>query len=277
MIDNDRSQWTVSTQSYSYRLYQWWFRMSAKGPLAYSPPRPIDLCHYMRVILIWVWLRWFFTSHLLPWLWTGIVAFLGINAWFWSMWPEQMKTVFQIYATVIVFAAIVGLLSLLAPGHRWEKTGQRLDAFCERQWKRAKPHFVKFGDNVIVPFGKWFFMRSFFWRIYPWMVVFVGLIIALAILFPYDSLIVLLYFLGIGIAFLCLIGLVALLSWGEDRYKTKQMNKKLAAMDEPATKPEVSQKHEFLRLIWQYIVSRKHRICPFIVPTNGPTATPRER
>lgn len=287
---SDRDQWTVSTGSFHYRLYWWWFRMSDKGPLSHSPPRPIDLCHYMRVVMIFVWLRWFFTSRLMPWAWTGLAVIIGVHIWAYKQWPATMKEILTWYGKIAIFIAIVGgvvfLASQLEKGKKLEGVGNAIERFLRAVFvpiaRFLKPKFVWLWNKALEPTGTWFFRRTIFWRIYPWMFVPVIAFVIFAVLAPADNVLYVLMIAGIviggAVALIAVcVGAAFLIENLRDRYVTRKEKKEFEQLTkdpEPVevVEPRVSQVREVLRLVWQYIVSRKHRICPFIVPTDGPTA-----
>ena len=50
---------TISRGSWHYRAYAWWYRRKHGYP---CEQRVVNLCPYMRAILLWSWLRWLLTD-----------------------------------------------------------------------------------------------------------------------------------------------------------------------------------------------------------------------
>ena len=77
-----------------------------------------NLCHFMRVVLIWVWFRWLFKCrqmfiyikggiNISPFL-VGLLAFmLGMFTSLMVHWPEFREVIFVVAGTILGFIALV--------------------------------------------------------------------------------------------------------------------------------------------------------------------------
>lgn len=247
MNSKERSTLVVNPHSWHCRIYNFWrtvdFRISNK-PI---PGKPLNykenLCHYWRVVTLWGPLCWFLFAHPKGKKWLtpatsilmagaiGFIVTMFIIQPIGSLWFAV-----QMLIAALGFALIIGLLEY-ASHHK-----DAIIDFCERIADATETPRRHIGN---------FFHASFATRsaaVFWLLVAAVGFAVLMALV-PIIAVFVMLAAVLCGsFAYFCVI-------MGEDVMNT---------IDEHMDKKRSDKGDSFARLTGHYIVSKKHRICPFI-------------
>jgi hypothetical protein len=147
----------IGADTWHGRWYRYWLSLGGKQPKYRE-----NLCHYVRVLLIWAPLRWFFKARVVGWLqpWLGalfVVLVAAVAALFTFKTQESLEG-------LLVVGVVVGIIVLGVVG---ANVGIYLDNNYDME-KRVKRFWKKFGSRVwskIVGYAeatiKWFFTRSY--------------------------------------------------------------------------------------------------------------------
>lgn len=268
-----RGRLQPGADSWHWRWYKSWQRLSGDSR------SQIDLCHYVRVLLIFGPWRWFWQASytrldLMPWVIVFMAGLAGTLGYLTYLFPMAMLELLIVLGAALLIGAIMCLiiLGILYWGEKDPESLERtvIVVTAPIWWPAVKiGHGARFFyQKTIFPAGTWFFMRpifggrtAFFWLFAP---AFIG-----TILFTLGSLF---YFftetmIVISIIMLGFATLSALVVWKYDA-----INAKLNEWDDKAmanrVEKRIDPKHgpSFFRVIWQWIVAKKHRICPLIDP-----------
>ena len=223
---------TVSRKSWHYRLYQYWQKTGGKNQYGFRE----NLCHYCRVVALWAPLHWFLyqklwsLSVLRPWviaLVTMLLSTIGVTA---AIWPAEFWHVFG--RILIVLGMTIGIMLLIAFimwAFLWKlNVDDKVKAWFDRHEK----------TKTILEASPFVFLGVYF----------LGL---LGLGFYFHPLIT-------GIVIGSLIGTVMLLIavaslW--ERYRKR-------AYATPKRPPTAI--GEGVKLAWQYLMAKKHKVCPLI-------------
>lgn len=248
------------------RIYDGWRQLASK------PRREqIDLCHFMRVILIFAPWRWFWQKRLrhiglTPFLALATSAIVAVSVFASVRWPgEMLESLIMLGAGI---AAIV-LLSLLAGGVymlvRRNPDGwlDAVDAigyygFVWLWWPAVRIARAArwFSRNAIEPAGKWLFTKHLF-----------SFSVKDELVPVVPAAFVLLALIGVGlwlqwtlVAYIAgtitLATLVVIGSFMLHEYVERRASRAaITSGDEAEREPSV---------VWQWVVAKKHRICPLI-------------
>lgn len=297
-----RGHWDVPTGSFHWRLYTRWRALGGKGPM--SKNRPIDLCHYMRVVMIWVWFRKFFLGGwimeigdgelpLYPWLIVLVSGFIGGVTYLCVSYRDAVYFTLAVLAAfgIIVLAALIAVAIIF-----WED--------------RYPDSFYRFWSVVLTPFeylvfGVWWVLvrighgfRALFFvitdglfyatdRLLPylerylvWRIKYMHLLLILPLALPWLISNDVGLWLDVSVA--CLVALVAIFAGLVlliDRKMMPWYNARLEARvayviaqsttPKPAKLREPSAFTQFAKLLWMWLIAKKYRICPLITPQTG--------
>lgn len=280
---SDRDIWSISRQSFHYRLYLTWDRFSLKSPVRIG--RRINLCHYMRVVMIWVWFRLFFQQNIVygitPFLATLSAACVSAAVYMTVTYPHEMAQVwfwvFLSFAVTILLAAAVAILigwhdrsyrtfMTMVNGLEWPfiKIGHGAGWL----WDRAlHPALVVIG-RVLGRYGYWFVNKKV-WKISLWWFLPPAVVAFTFWLNINAGIIMVGVIAGFALAAGVLAGMVLLIERVINPWRSRRSD---ARDRQITTEPQPpSQFREFTRLIWQYLTAKKKKICPFIIPVDGRT------
>lgn len=147
----ERRTVAVSGKSWHGRLYRRWLRdfgwkWNPRNGLA----RQENLCHYVRVVLLWAPLSWLFTAHprrwpaLRPWMFVSGALAGGTLGVCFARWPTGTWEALREMGFFLLVLAIVAVVSagLVCFVHwvRRHKQRERGDSFAHVAWEfvRAK-------------------------------------------------------------------------------------------------------------------------------------------
>lgn len=272
-----RGQVRVTYDRWHYRMYQWW--RSHGGELSYGYRE--NLCHYMRVVLIYVPLFWFFLEPVYkwvrPWMITlAAICFLSVAAVFY-MFPYQSTIVIVLIGLItLAFAILVGIiLGAIALYKKNEDLFNKLLKwgtcpiwipilllFFGVFWTFDNA-LIPLWNNVIAPndekFLNWLIFKSYGRFFYPWMLVLLAAWI-------WES-----WYFGLNISLLTIAVIIAtvlfvflvdrVLNWlrflGKEREQQKEVE---------SPKPQGT---GFWTIVWRFLKANKAKICPYIIlPTD---------
>lgn len=290
MTETKRGRLKVSPESWHYRRYKNWKRR------AHDTRKQIDLCHYVRVLLFWAPIRWFFQAGEFSkrnWISNGpirpvtiVLLAAGIYGFVYLfqvagdiMWEVVTWTAVSLAGLVAIGLLIWGIVAVI---HARFKPVQTFFGSIARgsEWvyDGVTGFLVWIRDHLIYPPLGWFFEKKLFWIpglrgwASPWMIAAAACYVALLYFFTVKTLVVTAVIVG-GIA--ALIGVVALVYWTTQGVKKWSAARRLRRADrivvvsEPAPEPGMSA----LDAAWQFLVAKKHRICPLIEETGGGVPT----
>lgn len=286
MVVEDRGRIPVCESSWMMGWYSEWRRNKGWDKTARAQ---IDLCHFMRVLMIFGPWRWFWQSPLLfgipPFAYVLLLCLLGAIALSFVLW-----TAASLWALVVtgVVLGLAGVMILVGYGiHTWvihdKKRAERVgEAILEGLGRFVYYVFMPiwwpiyklvqgakwFGRTSLGPAFKWFFDRRLFsLSIGGELVSFTGfgLLSGAAVIFTIASNT---YFhpVIVGIVFGSLV--VGGLLITSVVVGAKSLDRRAAARAAEHAENEVEEKpkkqHETRALVWAWLVSKKHRICPLI-------------
>lgn len=297
--DIPRGQVKVGKDSFHFQLYQYGTKHGRRKKRGYRE----NLCHYMRVVMIWAPLLWFFvvplgkkesrTRWLRPWMIT-LAILVGAFGWYTvSTWPEQtweyLKDALILTGLLVVGAAILAGCIIfidknsqtLARAFKWIL--HPLDVVLmyfidqlELLWfGYIKPGSIKVWKKVLRPPLRWFFLRAYFRYAYPWAFLIIGVLTGAYWLYTdrmiQATIVTLIICAAVVIGVGIVIGMTLLLHPAEYNLVGKMKNH---FADKEAQPPVVVKDHgtSILRIIWRFILAKKYKICPFIIlpdDTNG--------
>ena len=224
---------TISADSWHYQIYQWWKNHGGSIKSNYRE----NLCHYMRVLMIWVPLFWFFLVPLYKWIRPWMVA-AGL-VWGIVLWQAGAPVRVTLYlATLLALMAISLILNekgVQRFADRW--FAPPLEWVWEHGLKSTLVWFLTTGwlVTIAVLFGVaiWFGGTRFL------------LFIAFAI-----ALIVALALFILGLAWIC----ATVDTWLKHKIPSKPRQPKQPKQRGSST----------LKVVVHYLAAKKHKICPWI-------------
>lgn len=306
MPDVKRGRWDIPMSSFHWKMYMHWQQMGGHGP-SYEG-RPIDLCHYMRVILIWHQLRWFFCGGwtprgipIRPWMFAALGIFVGGNVWGALTWPDQMSIGWQ-FAGGFIGVAVLFLGIVLALTLFWEKypssvksTGRAFAWPFLRignggVWTKehtASPFWthivVPIGDHVLIPVGnfliyrvliptgKFLLFRKLVWRITPIMLT-PFLVFSIPFVFSTYVGVQMLWVLGALLLALVGVALGSLALFTLIEYVVPWFRHRKAERIETGESAVIVKTAkpltDLFRLVGQFLYAKKMGVCPFVIPRN---------
>lgn len=282
----DRGQIRVVDTSWHFQLYNWYIK---SHPLRAEYQE--NLCHYMRVILIWTPLHWFMRGNLIygiPPVWlallTGIVGLiiLGLNyfpALVFATFGIGLGVIIVVLLAMVIESTPIGRPILIVTSPIWGpffavyylcfEIGARADEYTQLKFQQTLP--------------KWFFTAHKFWVITPFTVLLTVLFTAASLIFGASNvlaailpwmLIILAGTSGIFVSVLILVGIGLLGSlikekfadWRSSRRERKLRLTKITGPHGIYVKLERPSKNgtSSYQGVWQYLVAQKRRICPYI-------------
>ena len=256
----------IGADTWHGRWYRYWLSLGGK-----QPKYKENLCHYVRVLLIWAPLRWFFRGSLgkariTPWAVALIGAFftaVGVSFFIWGRTAIHVYLIGDgIAVAIVICLVLLGIGAELAEDHNWDRKCRR---FFKKTGDQAERPFVwawsKIGKFVEAT-CRWFFTHSYVVPgLAPVTVCIVAGLTVFAILAMHVFLIVLLA-VGGAIAAICLfMGLIWSLFELNDRGKLERLKKMW-----PWFRRFVGGTSETVKLGVTYANTKKQgsRICPFI-------------
>lgn len=223
---SNRGQLAVGRTSWHYRWYMWWQRKSGKTRST------LDLCHYVRVLLIWAPLRWFFTASrdgvITPVVVVVTVTLATFVAYSFTFWTELTMRILAILGACIVGVALLVWIGwLLHKAGAWKALGRRLVPIGE--WLRRPRAFGKSSVTPLSAFALVFLtagLTAGFITNWAGMLIVLGMIVGAVVV--------------IG-------GVVGSALWFQE-HKQKQPQPTMSGA----------------RTVWSFVVAKKHRVCPLI-------------
>lgn len=96
---------TVDQHSWHYRAYNWWLSHGGGNKPGYKE----NLCHCMRVILIWVPAMWFFKTRIYQWFraWMATISLIFLAGL--AFWLHPWITLGTTLGVIAAVAALIGL------------------------------------------------------------------------------------------------------------------------------------------------------------------------
>ena len=280
-----RGKVAVSRDSWMWRVYETWSRRANDSRAV------VDLCHFMRVLLIFAPIRWFFQAtwkiggklSIQPWLvvfTTGIVTLTTLVV---TTYPEMSWLVLQFMALgVAVGSVLVGAVYLIVRNWSDEAQEKLIDFFIVLFAPLWLPivgvaiAIEKAWNYAIAPAGYWFFTTNLFyvrtWPVKLWAPLpFIGYAVL-----TYFFTKVMLWITAIAIAAVIVVGLLVLVGYLIARWvrslpspppptwQERQAKREQEEREEEERRKRARRRRETLNILWQWIVAKKHRICPII-------------
>lgn len=271
---------SVGEESWHYKLYQWWKQQTGGNSWGYQE----NLCHYIRVIVLWVPLIWFFQVPLFKWVrpWMIVATALTLLAIFtaYQLWPEVTLAVLL---SIGIFVGGLIVLVMLVFGFWYffeelseDKRGIILRItfplwilpylFC--QGLVAIGDWIQYYEDEIGAAIKWFFTAHKWYVIWPWSVTGGGAIIASYFLFGSQPTLFALFLIGatilVAISVLLVSFLIAFIivegkSLIENRL-VRQRRRYVTYTDTPER-----QHPNTMKVAVHYLAAKKRKICPYIL------------
>lgn len=234
----------VDQDAWHYHVYQWWQRHGGRNRRGYRE----NLCHYMRVLLIWVPLFWFFK----------VPIYKGVRAWMPAGFILWLIAVWQIPPIRTDLLVLPPLWTVFGYARFHEEQTNRF-------LRRIGPPFVFIWNHGLKTFLWWFLTARKLRVVYPWSVmVVIGLASTVYWLINSFGLIKSLVYVGIvigtnvGVAFL-----IVTISWLSSVKESKR--KQRPNWSSYSSTPQVNKcGTSTLKIAGHYVMAKKKRICPFI-------------
>lgn len=267
-MNQARATLRVTPHSWHGKLYLMWKRLGGDGKkYGYRE----NLCHYVRVVLFWAPLSWYLRAHpkRTPWLRPCVVGAVLVTVATLTA-ATLIWTATAIVAWMVAGAMLVVFVLLLLLG-----------CWCDRHSKMLEAFFTRVGDGILaafeatlVPVAKgiaWFFVKTRLFWVLALLATPVVLIVVASATWPVWALRVLLSLIGFVVVALVLWGLVmAVLSMISNVLSPAWHNHCNCRDDKINSRPPRPRKEEkdkgdsFFSTMWEYLVARKHKACPFI-------------
>lgn len=280
-----RGKIPVRERSWMMRWYNEWRANKGWGK---TERAQIDLCHFMRVLLIFGPWRWFWQSAVLwdatPFICVLILVALGSIAGAFVFATDMALTVLLWIGLFFGAGFVVLVLASLAY-HWYVKDSEARKAMLERigdgittvvyylffpiWWPILHLGIltVRFSKwlaaTAIVPAGQWFFTKRLFsLTVKGELLTFSPFGLAAVLAFPFW-LTVMLFFhpIVVGLVFAAIL-LISLVVFSVVRVQRWAKAHPSSAPVEVEPKPK--KEHETAQLVWSWLVAKKHRICPLI-------------
>ncbi len=217
----------VDRQSLPGKWYQYWIDKGGR------PPRQENLCHFVRVLLFWATIRWFFLARtkkvIAPWTVTLATAITTLIA----LYPLDTLLVVAVVAVVAAMAVLI-LLSICGMGE------------LERKTKLLERLMTK---KIVGRLQGWFFVLS-------------GIVMTCFRFIPVETLIIIAVLFSVALI-ATIIGLTGIaVEWfleklGDRRYARRMTSQEVAVVtDRGVTR--------FASVALEYAKARKRKICPFV-------------
>jgi hypothetical protein len=283
----------VPQDAWHRKVYEYWYRRGHFKKTGYRE----NLCHYVRVLLFWAPLMWFWNgqeSHRVkPWMipavplglallatpfyfwllgtlellaWVGCVVAIVVIAILFQEYPKRMQTIAK-WSTCWFWGPILGVgIVVFATG-----------------WVLWHGAFKYIGPPLV----RWFFKAHILWVVYPWTVALAAGISAAFYYEPRKSLVVLYFVLTVCFICACAVGLSmyadylkkARIASYRSAYRASSyldLAQPLAVAAEPEPEVPVERKPFWLLRLMYGLASitmvavhlfsaKKKKICPFIV------------
>lgn len=226
-LEANRPALRAGGSSWHYRIYQWWRSHGGYWP----EDAPENLCHYMRVVLIWAPWRWFYWVPIVgdapPLLFTvfGILIFILLA----SLYLNFAVTALVIVGTVIMLSIVLGLVFIS------EKIGHALD-------------FI----------GEWFFYQTYWMTVLrPWTITLVIVLLFVNYFVGWEPIAILTAFIvGAGLLLLLVVGIVLAGIILSEKITDRRLREHYDHIDKGTSTPN---------LLVSFIKASKNRVlCPII-------------
>lgn len=262
----NRAKWQL--ESYPmlmlfFPLYVWWKRHTKSRKTSWYGYRE-NLCHYLRVVLIWAPLQWFFVvpcfnriRFVRPWMITVMLCLTGFLAYALWQWPNQTLAFLREFAKsfglglvgAVVAIAVLALVALFL-----DVVGKILGLF----WRK-----------LCSPVLRWFFLSRRWYVVSPWSVTLAGLLTASVVFLGTGKTLKILEFIGFGLLYIAFFaGVVAGISATHYAFVRRKLRRQRQrafstttySRPRAATKPHLST----VRLMTTTVWDQHNRICPLL-------------
>lgn len=290
-VDRHRKSMSVNQNSWHYRVYLWWMNQGGRVRQGYAE----NLCHYMRVVLIWAPIFWFFKARLYRavrlWMIALSVIITLSSMVVYLIAPD--KFFFTIF--MVIFFTTIGMIAISSfllisymennKHKRWVRT---VISFFDKLFYLLAVLFLapcwpifKFNEWTNLRYGRnivgWFWFQGRFKVIYPWSVAAAGTIVFSFFLVGVERTLSWILILTAVVAFVFGISFLIVLTifffdrikdWNHSRILRKRYQTQSSL---PASKIEHGT--PAIILAGQFVMAQKNRICPFINLPNNPSLT----
>lgn len=283
-------------KTWHYRIYRFWREKTGGNPHWYNE----NLCHYVRVLVIWAPWNWFKLQNLFlfvrPWTLAYLAGLALLYAYHFSGQKEQMGF-WQVLGRLGIFT--IGALGVLWTSYKMNKDDDATEERYDRKQKGTNwlirilspfmallavivlvggygwPEFKyaagwtwdKAFDPWLTPLARWYFRRSVLHKwITPFtMTVLIGLIL-LTIYFTPWVLLGLAFIVGVIIVIplgsLVTVLVEALVKWMRDWRRRRQPARYVRVYTGPSRTERIT---DMLGLAVRFAVAKKRRICPLMI------------
>ncbi len=228
----------VNRYAWHYHLYRWWIMHGGHNRPGYRE----NLCHYMRVLLFWTPLYWFFKVPLIwkirPWM------LILTPIWLLAFWAGNTSERLWLVILSVLYTYYVYML--------FDREG------LMKFFDLVSPPFVWLWLHGLRSFCHWFFKTGTMRVIYPWTVT---LLVGLGLLYHFlvgkIGLIKLLIIVGGFLGGIMLMAFVlGMIFWLSDMYADSRLDR--------ARQGPKGQGSSTLKVAAHFVMAKKRRICPFI-------------
>lgn len=281
-IENQRGRIPVARDSWMWRWYEAWALRSGKGHAT------VDLCHFMRVLLIlgpwrWFWQASYLRGLLRPWIVAFFVAAVSGITYAAVAYPDLTVRVLTIVG-LIGLAFVIAVLIVTGVAYWHDVDPRRVEAigfgifyygFIWLWWP-----LVKIKNGLLAPWNRWVLMPMFHTQIGPrrvgiwlWPFLVAGAYVVLLFLSWQETLAITAAIFSILAVLVGAIYGVVLLQEGiqERRALNKEEFAALSIEEQEKvlreTRRRKANRWRLTKLIWAWLVGMKHQICPLIEPT----------
>lgn len=257
-----RGEVTVGKNSWHYKFYQWWQRHGGGNKPTYRE----NLCHYMRVVFIWVPIFWMLKARIYkgvrPWmvsivlLWSAVFLALPYN----GQVVQLSGTIIAGVITSVLLGAVLGLIKLINIA---DANDDRVIAFLDKvilPFEKVGLFFAHLWKMAFGPFFKWFLLKSYYF-FKPWMVALASIYLAILVLSPPVGvgIVVVLIIAAILIGAIITSALLMMTAGKALRKKLRKRSSKKGAV--LALEPKGT---STVKLAAHFVMAKKRKICPFI-------------
>lgn len=259
---------SINTDSWHYRWYQYWRKRGGQNPSGYRE----NLCHYMRVLLIWAPLKWYskqkyfgFWTPFLATLLLGVLALVAVGFYFT---PADTGILLGVIAVGIgLIAGILFLIEWLSIRPREKAIVGNialkillgvLSPFLFLYWLLYEQVYRR----VLRPTGiwNWYFQPGWKYVISPWALTLVA-VVAICLFFWTIVTLKILASVGIFIAAIALA--MGLIFGGVYWYERRKLRRSWQVQSGSPSK-FMEGLSGTVKISGHYIIARKRRICPFL-------------
>lgn len=231
----------VNENAWHYRFYQWWQSNGGHNKPAYRE----NLCHYMRVVLLWVPLFWSVKTRYRFGMRPVYPVMIGLWSGIYYLLPDSLHAFWVILSLVSTF--YIGIFFLF-------RKKEAIDRFIDK----ISPPLILIWESGLDKAFAWFFKKKY-WHIRPFMVATILLLAVWGMYYPFTVLKlfgILGATTGAGAA---LVGILLLAFEISDKRKERRKKAQPNYYNFSYQKSTSS-----VKLAGQFVMAKKRKICPFI-------------